>query len=68
MTTLQFVLSTLIQNGKVTVETPDLDMDELRHAVENRAEDMLERVRGVVCEEEMTDGEKVAWLQEYLES
>ncbi len=67
MTTLQFVLSTLIRNGKVTVETPDLGMDELRHAVENRAEDMLERVRGVVYEEEMTDREKVAWLQEYLE-
>lgn len=68
MTTLQFVLSTLIRNGKVTVETPELDMDELRRAVENRAEDMLERVRGVVYEEEMTDGEKVAWLREYLES
>lgn len=68
MTMLQFVLSTLIRNGKVTVEIPELDMDELRRAVENRAEDMLERVRGVVYEEEMTDGEKVAWLQEYLES
>ena len=68
MTMLQFVLSTLIRNGKVTVEIPELDMDELRRAVENRAVDMLERVRGVVYEEEMTDGEKVAWLREYLES
>ena len=68
MTMLQFVLSALIRNGKVTVEIPELDMDELRRAVENRAVDMLERVRGVVYEEEMTDGEKVAWLREYLES
>ena len=66
MTTLQFVLSTLIRSGKVTVETPDLDMDELCRAVENRAEDMLRQVRGVVYEEEMTDKEKVVWLQEYL--
>ena len=66
MTTLQFVLSTLIRSGKVTVETPDLDMDDLCRAVENRAEDMLRQVRGVVYEEEMTDKEKVVWLQEYL--
>ena len=66
MTTLQFVLSTLIRSEKVTVETPDLDMDDLCRAVENRAEDMLRQVRGVVYEEEMTDKEKVVWLQEYL--
>ena len=68
MTTLQFVLSTLIRNGKVTVETPNLDMDDLCRPVENRAEDMLRQVRGVVYEEKMTDVEKVAWLQEYLGS
>lgn len=39
----------------------------LRRAVEMRTENMLQRVRGIVYEEEMTDREKIAWLQEYLE-
>lgn len=67
MTTLQFVLSTLIRNGKVTVEIPDINMDELRQTVENRAERALEEIKGIVYEEEMTDAEKVAWIQERLE-
>ena len=66
MTTLQFVLSTLIRNGQVTVETPELDMDELRKAVENGAAGALEEIRGIVCEEEMTDEEKVEWIQNRL--
>lgn len=66
MTTLQFVLSTLIRNGKVTVEIPDINMDELRQAVENRAEWALEEIKGIVYEEDMTDAEKVAWIQERL--
>lgn len=66
MTTLQFVLATLIRNGKVTVETPDLDMDELRRTVENRAERTLDEIRGIVCAEEMTDAEKVEWIQKRL--
>ena len=56
-----------IKNGTVTVETPDLDMDQLRQAIENRAEWTLQEVRGVVFEEEMTDAEKIAWLQKRLE-
>lgn len=67
MITLQFVLSTLIRNGKVTVEIPDINMDELRQTVENRAERALEEIKGIVYEEEMTDAEKVAWIQERLE-
>ena len=67
MTTLQFVLSTLIRNGKVTVEIPDINMDELRQAVENRAEWALEEIKGIVYEEDMTDAEKVAWIQKRLE-
>ena len=67
MTTLQLVLSALIQNGKVTVETPGLDMDELREAVWNNAVMTLEEIQGIVCEEEMTDADKVAWIQKRLE-
>lgn len=67
MTTLQFVLSTLIRNGKVTVETPDIDMVELRQAVQNRSEWILEEIRGIVYEEEMTDKEKIELIQRRLE-
>ncbi len=67
MTMLQFVLSTLIRNGKVTVETPDINMDELRRAVDTRAAAALEEIRDIVCAEEMTDTEKVDWIQKRLE-
>lgn len=67
MTTLQFVLSTLIRNGKVTVETPELDMDELRRAVDGRAVGTLERIEGIVFEEALTDREKVERIQKELE-
>lgn len=67
MTTLQYVLSILIRNGKVTVETPDLHMDELCQAVDTRVVRTLEEIRGVVYEEEMTDEEKVRWIQNRLE-
>lgn len=68
MTMLQYVLSTLIRNGKVTVETPDLDMEELRRAVEGRAAGILERIEGIVLEEELTDREKVEQIQKELEA
>lgn len=67
MTTLQFVLSTLIRNGKVTVETPDLDMEELRKAVDGRAVRTLEHIEGIVFEETLTDREKVESIQKELE-
>ena len=67
MTTLQYVLSILIRNGKVTVETPDLHMDELYQAVDTRVVRTLEEIRGVVYEEEMTDEEKVRWIKNRLE-
>lgn len=67
MTMLQFVLTTLIRNGKVTVETPDINMDELRQAVDNRAVWMLELIEGIVFEEALTDREKVEGIQKELE-
>ena len=67
MITLKSVLSNLIRQGKVTLEVPNLDMDELRTAVWNEAEQTLDEIRGVVYEEEMTDEEKVRWIQNRLE-
>ena len=50
MITLKSVLSNLIRQGKVTLEVPNLDMDELRKAVWNEAEQTLDEIRGVVFE------------------
>lgn len=67
MTILQIVLANLIRSGKVTVEIPNLDMDELKKAVWNEAVDTLEAVKDIVWADEMTDTEKVVWIQERLD-
>ena len=67
MTMLQYILSLMIRNGKVTVETPDLDMDQLREVVEGRAMRTLELIEGIVFEEALTDREKVESIQKELE-
>lgn len=66
MTMLQYILALLIRNGKVTVETPGLDMEELRKAVDSRAVGTLERIEGIVFEEALTDREKVERIQKEL--
>lgn len=67
MTMLQYILALMIRNGKVTVETPDLDMEELRKAVDGRAVRTLELIEGIVFEEALTDREKVESIQKELE-
>ncbi len=67
MTMLQYILALLIRNGKVTVETPELDMEELRKAVDGRAVRTLELIEGIVFEEALTDREKVESIQKELE-
>lgn len=67
MTMLQYILAPMIRNGKVTVETPDLDMEELRKAVDGRAVRTLELIEGIVFEEALTDREKVESIQKELE-
>ena len=68
MTMLQSVLSALIRSGKVTVEITGMDMDELKKTVWNEAVDMLEDIEGVAYADEMTDREKVEWIQKRLEN
>ena len=63
----QIILANLIRSGKVIVETPNLDIDELRKAVRSEAEAMLQEIEGIVFEEEMADAEKVEWSQNRLE-
>ncbi len=67
MKTLRAVLAYLIRQGKVTVEIPNFDMDKFREAVRSEAGQMLEEVEGIVWAEEMTDHEKMEWIQNRLE-
>ena len=67
MKILQVVLSNLIRAGKVTVETPNLDMSKLSDAVWNYALEVLEEIEESAYKEAMTDAEKVERIQECLE-
>lgn len=67
MTMLQYVLSVMIRNGEVTVETPELDMEQLQRVVDGRAVRTLEYIEGIAFEEALTDREKVEAIQKELE-
>lgn len=63
---LNAILSDLICRGKVTVEIPGLDMDALTGLLHSEAAQTLREIAGVVCEEEMTNQEKVEWIRNRL--
>ena len=67
MSTLQMVLSQLIRAGKVTVDIPDLDMEQLVKAVNNQSEWTLRCIAGYIVDEELTDSEKVDRIWRELE-
>ena len=48
MMTFRAILSTLIRNSKVVVETPGLDLEGLKRAVESDAQTTLEEIEEVV--------------------
>lgn len=66
MKILNIVLADLIRRGKVTVDIPGLDMGELTRFLYSESAQTLREIESVVFAEEMTDGEKVAWIQERL--
>lgn len=63
MMTFRAILSTLIRHGKVVVETPGLDLEGLKRAVESDAQTTLEEIEAIVHGDEMTDTEKVEWIK-----
>lgn len=67
MSTLQMVLSQLIRDGKVTVDIPDLDMEQLVNAVKNQSAWTLNCIAGYILDEELTDSEKVDCIRRELE-
>lgn len=66
MKLLNTILAEQIRQGKVTVDIPGLDMDRLTEFLSGEAARTLREIAAIACAEEMTDGEKVRWIQERL--
>lgn len=66
MKILNVILAEQIRRGRVTVDIPGLDMDQLSELLRSEAARTLAEVAAVACTEEMTAEEKVAWIQERL--
>lgn len=60
------ILADLIRRGQVRVDISGVDMDKLEEILRGNFQQTLLEVAGTVFSEEMTDGEKVAWLKERL--
>lgn len=66
MKLLNTILAEQIRQGKVTVDIPGLDMDRLTEFLSGEAARTLREIAAIACAEEMTDREKVRWIQERL--
>ena len=63
---LNTILAEQIRQGRVTVDIPGLDMDRLTEFLSGQAAQTLREVAAVACAEEMTDEEKIRWIQARL--
>lgn len=66
MSTLYMVLSCLIRDKKVTVDIPNLNMDELIQAIENRGEFILREIADCTVIDDWSDEKKVREIQRIL--
>ena len=67
MNILRTVLAELIRSGKVTVEIPNLDMEQLKAYLYNESRQTLQDISYLVYEEELTDAAKIKCIRERLE-
>lgn len=66
MKLLNTILAEQIRQGRVTVDIPGLDTDRLTEFLSGETAQTLREIAAVACSEEMTDGEKIRWIQERL--
>ena len=66
MKLLNTILAEQIRQGRVTVDIPGLDLDRLTESLSGEAARTLREVAAVACAEEMTDEEKIRWIQARL--
>ncbi len=60
------ILAELIRQGKVTVDIPGLDAEELKRLADGEAQRVLRKIAGILGCEEITDSEKIAMICEYF--
>lgn len=67
MNILRTVLAELIRSGKVTVEIPNLDMEQLKAYLYNESRQTLQDISYLLYEEELTDAAKIKCIRKRLE-
>ncbi len=60
------ILAELIRQGKVTVDIPGLDMDELKKLANGEAQRVLRKIAETVACDELTDAEKITMIRDHL--
>lgn len=66
MRLFNILVSRAIMSGKVIIDTPNLDIDELERLLHDSSTETVRKISEVVYSEELCDREKVKALQEML--
>lgn len=66
MRLFNILVSRAIMSGKVIIDTPNLDIDELERLLHDSSTETVRKISEVVYSEELCDREKVTVLQEML--
>jgi len=66
MNWMKSALATLIMRGKITIEIPGLDETVLKETLRDAAAEQLREAAGIVCDECLTDKEKLDALADLL--
>ncbi len=60
------ILAELIRQGKVTVDIPGLDAEELKRLADGEAQRVLRKIAGILGCDELSDSERVAMIRDYF--
>lgn len=63
---LRIVLAERLRKGTLTIEIPGLDMQEFKHTLHGAAEQTLQQVADIACNDYLSDRQKIADIQELL--
>ena len=61
------ILANLICQGEVTVDIPEVDINELERLADSEAQQILRKIAETVGRDELTDSEKIMMLRAHLE-
>ena len=66
MRLFNMLVSRAIMSGKVIIDTPNLDIDELERLLHDSSAETVRKISEVVYSEELCDREKMTVLQDML--